>query len=100
MGNGVLNDATLKQMRKPRCGVRDTSNSALDKFPRKWAKMHLTWNFHLTSESILPRVTEITFEMWPAYSSLTFERDSMNPDIVLSFQQGFHTFVDSRHRGS
>ncbi|KAL6260786.1 hypothetical protein P5V15_008312 [Pogonomyrmex californicus] len=33
--NGVLNDATLKQMRKPQYGVRDISNSALDKFPRK-----------------------------------------------------------------
>ncbi|KAL6252155.1 hypothetical protein P5V15_010309 [Pogonomyrmex californicus] len=60
--NGVLNNAMLKQMRKPRCGVRDISNSALDKFPRKWAKMNLTWNFHLVSESVL-QVTEIAFEI-------------------------------------
>ncbi|KAL6258162.1 hypothetical protein P5V15_010117 [Pogonomyrmex californicus] len=86
-------------MRKPRCGVRDISNSALDKFPRKWTKTRLAWTFHLASESVL-RVTEIAFEMWAANSSLTFERDSMNPDIVLSFQEGFHTFVDSRHRVS
>ncbi|KAL6262044.1 hypothetical protein P5V15_007136 [Pogonomyrmex californicus] len=84
-------------MRKPRCGERYISNSALDKFPRKWAKTRLAWNFHLASESVL-RVTEIAFEMWAA-NSLTFEHDSMNPDIVLS-QEDFHTFVDSRHRGS
>ncbi|KAL6268088.1 hypothetical protein P5V15_001179 [Pogonomyrmex californicus] len=86
-------------MRKPRCDVRDISNSVLDKFPRKWAKTHLTWNFHLASKSVL-RVTEIAFEMWVANSLLTFERNSMNPDVVLSFQEGFHMFVDSRHRGS
>ncbi|KAL6263092.1 hypothetical protein P5V15_005894 [Pogonomyrmex californicus] len=45
-GDGVLNEATLEQMRKPRCGVKDIS-SDLDKSPRKWAKTHLTWNFHL-----------------------------------------------------
>ncbi|KAL6255491.1 hypothetical protein P5V15_013825 [Pogonomyrmex californicus] len=85
-------------MRKPRCGVKDIL-SDLDKSPRKWAKTHLTWNFHLASESVL-RVTEVAFEMWAANSSLTFERDSMNPDIVISFRKGFHTFVDPRHRGS
>ncbi|KAL6254135.1 hypothetical protein P5V15_014757 [Pogonomyrmex californicus] len=45
-GDGVLNEATLEQMRKPRCGVKDIS-SDLDKSPRKWAKTHLIWNFHL-----------------------------------------------------
>ncbi|XP_011631072.1 matrilysin-like [Pogonomyrmex barbatus] len=38
--------------------------------------------------------------MWAVNSSLTFEHDSMNPDIVLSFRKGFHTFVDPRHQGS
>ncbi|KAL6264296.1 hypothetical protein P5V15_004399 [Pogonomyrmex californicus] len=38
--------------------------------------------------------------MWAANSSLMFERDSINPDIVLSFRKGFHTFVDPRHRGN
>ncbi|KAL6265879.1 hypothetical protein P5V15_002708 [Pogonomyrmex californicus] len=60
--DGVLNEATLEQMRKPRCGVKDIS-SDLDKSPRKWAKTHLAWNFHLASESVL-RVTEVAFEMW------------------------------------
>ncbi|KAL6252259.1 hypothetical protein P5V15_004341 [Pogonomyrmex californicus] len=32
--------------------------------------------------------------MWAANSSLTFERDSMNPDIMISFQEGFHMFID------
>ncbi|KAL6268167.1 hypothetical protein P5V15_001264 [Pogonomyrmex californicus] len=54
--------------------------------------MCLAWNFHLANESIL-RVTEVAFEMWAANSSLTFERDTMNPDIVLSFRKGFHTNV-------
>ncbi|KAL6254109.1 hypothetical protein P5V15_014729 [Pogonomyrmex californicus] len=85
--NRVLNEATLEQMHKPRCGIKDIST-----------KTRLVWNFQLASESVL-RVTEVAFEMWTANSSLTFERDS-NPDIVLSFREGFHTFVDPRHRGS
>ncbi|KAL6265818.1 hypothetical protein P5V15_002636 [Pogonomyrmex californicus] len=84
-GDGVLNEATLEQMRKPRCGVKDIS-SDLDKSPRKWTKTHLTWNFHLASESVL--------------RGRVRDRDSMNPDIVISFRKGFHTFVDPRHRGS
>ncbi|KAL6252052.1 hypothetical protein P5V15_010106 [Pogonomyrmex californicus] len=70
-GDGVLNEATLEQMRKPRCGVKDITSN-LDKSPRKWAKTHFAWNFHLPSESVL-RVTEVAFEMWAANSSLTFE---------------------------
>ncbi|XP_011634590.1 matrilysin-like [Pogonomyrmex barbatus] len=42
-------------------------------------------------ESVL--VTEVAFEMWAANSSLMFERDSINPDIVLSFRKSFHMFV-------
>ncbi|KAL6265790.1 hypothetical protein P5V15_002603 [Pogonomyrmex californicus] len=80
-------------MHKPRCGVKDISSFALNKSPRKWAKTRLAWNFHLASENVL-RVTEVAFEMWAANSSLTFECDSMNPDIVLSFREDFHTFVD------
>ncbi|XP_011633565.1 matrilysin-like [Pogonomyrmex barbatus] len=97
-GDGVLNEATLEQMRKPRCGVKDILND-LDDSPRKWAKTHLTWNFHLASESVL-RVTEVAFEIWAANSSLMFERNSTNPDIVISFRKDFHTFVDPRHQGS
>ncbi|KAL6263015.1 hypothetical protein P5V15_005810 [Pogonomyrmex californicus] len=74
-GDGVLNEATLEQMHKSRCGIKDIST-----------KTHLAWNFHLASESVL-RITEVAFEMWAANSSLTFERDSMNPDIVLSFRK-------------
>ncbi|XP_011634737.1 matrix metalloproteinase-2-like [Pogonomyrmex barbatus] len=83
---------------KPRCGVKDILHD-LDDSPRKWAKTHLTWNFHLASESVL-LVTEVAFEMWAANSSLTFERNSTNSDIVISFRKGFHTFVDPRHQGS
>ncbi|XP_011647395.1 stromelysin-1-like [Pogonomyrmex barbatus] len=45
-GDGVLNEATLEQMRKPRCGAKDISSN-LEKSPRKWAKTHFAWNFHL-----------------------------------------------------
>ncbi|KAL6261848.1 hypothetical protein P5V15_006934 [Pogonomyrmex californicus] len=80
-GNGILNEATLEQMRKPRCGIKDIST-----------KTRLAWNFHLARESVL-RVTEVAFEMWAANSSLTFQRDSMNSDIVLSFRKDFHTRI-------
>jgi len=70
-GNGKLNNATLEQMRKPPCGVKDFSNNVLSPLARAWPRRRLTWNFHLANEEIL-RTTKAAFEMWVTNSSLTF----------------------------
>ncbi|XP_018365194.1 PREDICTED: matrix metalloproteinase-24-like [Trachymyrmex cornetzi] len=50
-GDGTLNNYTLYQMRKPRCGLPDIYEYNIDR--RKWAKTHLTWNFQLADPQTL-----------------------------------------------
>ncbi|KAL6253533.1 hypothetical protein P5V15_005790 [Pogonomyrmex californicus] len=58
LSNGVFNEATLEQMRKSRCGVKDISSFDLDKSPRKWTKTRLAWNFHLATSRICPSLLD------------------------------------------
>ncbi|XP_018376525.1 PREDICTED: matrilysin-like [Trachymyrmex cornetzi] len=69
-GDGTLNDHTLHQMRKPRCGLPDIP--------------HHEHN------------TAFAFSLWAANSSLTFERKILNPDILISYRSGTHTYVDHK----
>ncbi|XP_071581758.1 collagenase 3-like [Temnothorax nylanderi] len=94
-GDGELNEETLNRMRKPRCGVEDISERTFAPLSNKWPKKHLKWNFHLTNNLIL-NTTRAAFDLWAANSSLTFERDSLNPDILISFREGRHTMLHSQ----
>src|SRR5580765_5496731 len=90
-GNGVL---TLRLMRKGRCGVRDIPNQAIS--GRKWPRTHLTWNFQLANKHLL-QIAETAFALWTANSSLTFERNTLHPDILISYRDGAHTFADQKN---
>ncbi|KYN18243.1 Collagenase 3, partial [Trachymyrmex cornetzi] len=84
---------TLYQMRKPRCGLPDIYEYNIGR--RKWAKTHLTWNFQLADSQTL-QTTEFAFSLWAANSSLSFERKTVNPDILISYRSGTHTYADRR----
>ncbi|KYN27850.1 Matrix metalloproteinase-16 [Trachymyrmex cornetzi] len=92
-GDGTLNNYTLYQMRKPRCGLPDIYEYNIGR--RKWAKTHLTWNFQLADPQTL-QTTEFAFSLWAANSSLPFERKTVNPDILISYRSGTHTYADRR----
>ncbi|XP_050452189.1 neutrophil collagenase-like [Cataglyphis hispanica] len=92
-GNGALNADTLNLMRKPRCGLADIPDRAYSPFAKKWAKTRLTWNFQVASEELL-RTTEAAFALWAASSSLRFARDSLRPDILVSYRTGAHTYAN------
>ena len=62
---------------------------------KKWAKTHLTWNFHLADAHIL-KTTAFAFSLWAANSSLSFERKTLNPDILISYRSGTHTYADRK----
>ncbi|KYN12688.1 Interstitial collagenase [Trachymyrmex cornetzi] len=94
-GDGSLNDRTLHQMRKPRCGLSDIPHHEHDTGIHKWTKINLTWNFHLANANIL-KTTEFAFSLWAANSSLTFEREILNPDILISYRSGTHTYLDHK----
>ncbi|KAG5314391.1 MMP1 collagenase, partial [Acromyrmex insinuator] len=46
-GDGTLNNYRLYQMRKPQCGLPDILHHEHNTGRKKWAKIHLTWNFYL-----------------------------------------------------
>ncbi|KAL6416752.1 hypothetical protein ACFW04_013175 [Cataglyphis niger] len=92
-GNGSLNIDTLNLMRKSRCGLADIPDRAYSPFSKKWPKTRLTWNFQVASEELL-RTTEAAFALWAASSSLRFARDSLRPDILISYRTGAHTYAN------
>ncbi|XP_071650747.1 interstitial collagenase-like [Temnothorax longispinosus] len=94
-GDGEINEEALIRMGKPRCGVEDISECTFAPLSDKWLRKHLKWNFHLANEIIL-KTARAAFDLWAANSSLTFERDSLNPDILISFREGRHVMLYSR----
>ncbi|XP_070170838.1 stromelysin-1-like [Polyergus mexicanus] len=97
-GNGALNAVTLHLMRKPRCGLADIPDRAYSPIARKWPKTRLAWNFQMASEEI-SRTAETAFALWAANSSLTFARDPLHPDILISYRTGAHTYANRRNVG-
>ncbi|XP_011251056.2 matrix metalloproteinase-24 [Camponotus floridanus] len=96
-GNGVLTVETIRVMRRPRCGVANIH--AYSPLTRKWPRTHLTWNFKLANRDTL-RTTQSAFALWSEQSSLTFSRDPLRPDILISYQSGAHAYENSDNGGS
>lgn len=81
---GNVDGATIKMMRKPRCGVADVEDGALKTrrrrysvFGSKWSKTHLT--YYLQHGQDLPRSTqnrviERALQYWSEVFPLTFSR--------------------------
>ncbi|XP_025261920.1 neutrophil collagenase-like [Camponotus floridanus] len=95
-GNSVLTVETIRVMRRPRCGVEDIH--AYSPLTRKWPRTHLTWNFKLANRDTL-RTTQSAFALWSEQSSLTFSRDPLRPDILISYQSGAHAYENSDNGG-
>ncbi|XP_025265600.1 matrix metalloproteinase-24-like [Camponotus floridanus] len=96
-GNGILTVETIRVMRRPRCGVADIR--AYSPLTRKWPRAHVTWNFKLANRDTL-RTTQSAFSLWSEQSALTFSRDSLRPDILISYQSGAHAYENSDNGGS
>ncbi|KAL6418291.1 hypothetical protein ACFW04_012214 [Cataglyphis niger] len=69
------------------------TDRAYSPFSKKWPKTRLTWNFQVASEELL-RTTKAAFALWAASSSLRFARDSLRPDILISYRTGAHTYAN------
>ncbi|KYN45301.1 hypothetical protein ALC56_00246 [Trachymyrmex septentrionalis] len=77
-------------MRKPRCGLPDIPHHEQNTGKRKWTKTHLTWKFHLADAQTL-KTTAFAFSLWAANLFLSFERKTLNPDILISYCSDTHT---------
>ncbi|RLU15212.1 hypothetical protein DMN91_012206 [Ooceraea biroi] len=97
--DGTLNNATLRYMARPRCGVSDAPSRRLGVAPLRWPRLNLTWNFQLADRTTL-RTAETAFAIWAANSALTFSRDTNKPDIIIAFREGRHTMLDRRYGGA
>ena len=42
------------------------------------------------------KTTAFAFLLWVANSSLSFERKTLNPDILISYHSGTHTYADRK----
>ncbi|XP_011858203.1 PREDICTED: matrix metalloproteinase-24-like [Vollenhovia emeryi] len=80
---GTINNETLNQMSKSRCGLRDIVNFGEEgqKKPNK----------------VLLDTTQVAFDLWQTHPTLTFERDVAKPNILISWREARHTFIDSRN---
>uniref|UniRef100_A0A673Y811 Matrix metallopeptidase 15 n=1 Tax=Salmo trutta TaxID=8032 RepID=A0A673Y811_SALTR len=109
---GEMDDATLKAMRRPRCGVPDKSFGQTENGMRrkrytltdqKWDKNHLTYSIMNTTPKVGEERTQEAirkaFLVWEHVTPLTFEeiafQDITNSsqdalDIMLLFASGFH----------
>ncbi|XP_011336644.2 matrix metalloproteinase-2 [Ooceraea biroi] len=89
----------LRYMSRPRCGVTDAPSRRLGVAPLRWPKLNLTWNFQLADRTT-QRTAETAFAIWAANSSLTFSRDTSEPDIIIAFREGRHMMLDRRYGGA
>ena len=91
---GVLDDATLEQMARPRCGFPDTAAFTLQ--GSKWNKANLTYAF----ENFTPDLTQAqtrtaiqqAFALWAAVTPLSFTEVAIGAahDIRIRFAAGNH----------
>lgn len=99
---GVIDDATVDLMRRPRCGLPDFVGTS-ERVRRyalqgsKWDKIDLTWSIHIVPAGLSYHMVRDqlsrAFRVWSEASRLVFRelsRGSTSADIVVSFYNGTH----------
>ncbi len=94
---GRLDEATLCEMGKPRCGVPDIAPLAAPfTTVSRWDKLGLTYAFDTFSsklaQSDIERDTGRAFDLWAAHCALSFEpaAEGGAVDIAIAFATGAH----------
>jgi hypothetical protein len=91
---GILDEATLNLMSRPRCGFPDTADFVIQ--GNKWSTTQLRYGFRefsadLSADQIRAAAAQ-AFGLWSAVSPLRFSEVplSANPEIVIRFVSGDH----------
>merc|ERR1711909_67461 len=96
---GQIDAATIKQMKKPRCGMPDVDDDGLRirryKLGSKWGKKHLTYFVEYgrdLSQREQDRIFAKAFQYWADVSGLSFSRASSasSADLKISFGSRSH----------
>ncbi|ELW64939.1 Stromelysin-1 [Tupaia chinensis] len=87
---GKLDSATLRVMRKPRCGVPDVGRFSTFPGTPKWKKTHLTYRIVSYTPDLPRHVVDSTIDkalkVWKDVTPLTFSRTyDREADIMISF---------------
>lgn len=90
---GQINNATLKLINTPRCGVKDDIYS-FSTTSYKWNKKLIKWHYALVNNEIL-KVTQAAFDVWSKHADIKFEHNNINPDITISNKRKIHKFQRS-----
>ncbi len=91
---GVLDEATLDLMERPRCGFPDTAEFTAE--GRKWTRNNLTYGFQNftpdLSQAQVRTAIQQALQLWADVTPLTFAEVGIgaNPDIVIRFVAGDH----------
>jgi len=91
---GKLDDATIKQMEKPRCG-RPDHDAPLTYRDSKWRKTHLTYRFlkytRDLSQSVQREAIVRGMNLWTTVTPLSFsEARGSSSDITIGFYERGH----------
>ena len=90
---GELDEATLKEMKKPRCGNADVDESG-DRVRRyktgpKWRKTTLTYRFLTRSEDLghdrVQSIIRKAFSLWSAVTPLRFTERTESSDFTIGY---------------
>uniref|UniRef100_A0A0A9WHE5 Hatching enzyme n=1 Tax=Lygus hesperus TaxID=30085 RepID=A0A0A9WHE5_LYGHE len=87
--NGSLDEATLKLMSSPRCGLQDTLQPFTANLNRMWFNNSITW-YAYGNLSKYMHILEKAFGIWAEYTTLNFIRSPYNPLILLTMSAGEH----------
>ncbi|KAK3724984.1 hypothetical protein QZH41_017453, partial [Actinostola sp. cb2023] len=96
---GEIDRATVRQMKKPRCGMPDVDDDGLRvrryKLGSKWSKMHLTYFVEYGQDlphSVQDRIFAKALKYWADVSGLSFSRTLIvsSADLKISFGSKSH----------
>ncbi len=97
--SGILDERTISEMQKPRCGFPDLPAGALAEFNaqgNRWDKLNLTYGFSEFSPDLDPNQTRgavrAALNLWANVTSLTFTEIPVGagPDFIIRFVSGDH----------
>jgi hypothetical protein len=101
---GELDEPTVKEMKKPRCGNADVDESG-DRVRRyktgsKWRRTSLTYKYLTKSEDMdMPKVRSIiarAFSYWSAVTPLTFREASGRTDFTIGYETNIYNIYKRR----